>query len=116
MTPPINPIQERLTHDIRRANSALPEDVSDYLAKFLYHEGYRPMTCVVVTTAEELERYPVGTVILLTGEPLPRYRVWQRVTNTSYCWSAVGVDGRYTSEAVIDHVPEGGAAHLVVVP
>ena len=114
--PIIIPAQVQLTSAIQRANAALPTEDSEFLGKFLYNEGYRPMEPVSVDDPDELDRYPVGTVVRLAGASLPDPQVWQRVSKTSYCWSAIGMDGRYTSETVLGTVRYPGTALVIHTP
>lgn len=103
----MTPTEEALLADIRASNAAIPEEDATWLASSLYTRGWAQNYAEAIKDSEELDRYPVGTLIRALGSEGAPAQAWQRTTRTSYCWSAVGYPGRETSEAVIDACPNG---------
>lgn len=108
----ISPTETSLIADIKASNTALPDTDVTFTARTLHAKGWRPQEEVQVHTPEELDELPVGSVIRLIGVA-PAVPVWQRVTRTFYCWSAIGSEGRHNSESVL-HATSG--AVLIYTP
>lgn len=97
----MNPTEEALIADIKASNAAVSDEAVEWIGKSLYTRGWRLDTEDLVTDPTELDRYPIGTVLFIPGRLPHQPQVWQRVTRTSYCWSAAGFEGRHTSEVVL---------------
>lgn len=108
--------KDELISKVRDHNSALPDYEVAHVVNAVFNAGWRPPEPARVTDPKVLDTYPVGTVLRLEDTIPGRNQVWQRMTNSTFCWSTIGLEGRFMGEQVLANGVRANTALIIHVP
>jgi hypothetical protein len=95
-------IQTDLETVLRNASWGVAYPTIEAMASAAIAKGWKPDYPPTIDTVSELDALPLGSIVRAEDTLTGLTTVFERRTNTFFCWTAISEAGRNTSEAVFD--------------